>query len=499
MTAGTIVGAVLKPLVARISDVAGRAETYIATVVFYVISYILCASAKGFGQYTAGYVIYCIGQTGMQILNQIIVADITSSKWRGLADGLVNLPFMIIPWCSAFIVDSALPTIGWRWGIGMFAIIMPFCSLAVVVPLILFQRRLKQAGGTVRKQTSTRGFITQIDLGGMILLSGGCAMVLLPVALAGNASGRWHAPWVPTLIVIGAVFLLALVYHEARIATKPVIPPRFIKNVSLILAFLIGLLDAFAYSITHTYLYAWATVVHELNARDATFLTYTAGCVQVLTGLATGFIMYRSKRYKWLLLVGIIIRLVGYGFMMRVRGANNSLGEIFVMQVTQGAGSGAVGTVVIVVAQVVVPRAELAQSTALELLCIYLGNSMGSATAGTIYTSLFKKRLRLWMGPGASTSAINSVYDTITEVAHAPGTSERIAVNRAYSDILRYMTIAALVASAIPMVMIWFLPNLKLSDKHNLAGGRVEQKESDSEHHGTVKTRLQKWKRRVRW
>ncbi len=138
-TAGTIFSAVLKPPIAKISDVVGRAEIYIVVVIFYVISYILSASAKGFGQYSGGYIIYCIGQTGMQILNQIIVADITSSKWRGLANGLVNLPFMIIPWCSAFIVDSALTNIGWRWGIGMFAIIIPTCSVAVILPLLWFQ------------------------------------------------------------------------------------------------------------------------------------------------------------------------------------------------------------------------------------------------------------------------------------------------------------------------------------------------------------------------
>ncbi|ETI26155.1 hypothetical protein G647_02932 [Cladophialophora carrionii CBS 160.54] len=500
MTAGTIVSAVLKPPIAKISDVIGRAETYMAVVVFYVASYILCASAKGFGQYTGGYVIYCIGQTGMQILNQIIVADITSSRWRGLANGLVNLPFMIIPWCSAFIVDSALANIGWRWGIGMFAIIMPICSVAVIIPLVWFQRRLRRVGGTVRNKTSMRGFLSQIDLGGMVLLSGGCAMLLLPIALAGNTSGSWRAPWVPTLIALGVVFLLVLVYYESRIASKPVIPPRFVKNVSLILAFLIGLLDAFAYSVTHTYLYAWATVVHEFTPRNATFLTYAAGCVQVLTGLGTGFLMYRSKRYKWLLLIGVIIRLIGYGFMMRLRGANNSIGEIFVMQIIQGAGSGMVGTVVIVVAQVVVPRAELAQSTALELLFIYLGNSIGSSIAGTIYTSLFKPRLRFWMGPDTPQSAINSVYDTITDVVPQPGSSERMAVNHAYSDILRYMTIAALVASAIPMVMVWFLPNLKLNDKHNLAGDLTGPENSETEAaNSPEETRVQKWKRRIRW
>lgn len=324
-------------------------------------------------------------------------------------------------------------------------------------------------------------------------------MLLLPIALAGNTPGRWTAPWVPTLMTIGTIFLLALIYYEARIAAAPLIPPRFVKNVSLVLAFSIGLLDAFAYSVTHTYMYAWATVVHEFSARNATFLTYTAGCVQVLTGLGTGFLMYRSKRYKWLLLIGVVVRLIGYGLMMRLRGGNNSVAEIFVMQAIQGAGSGAVGTVVIVVAQIVVPRTELAQSTALVLLCIYLGNSIGSAIAGTIYTSLFRPRLRFWMGPGTPQSAIDSVYDTITEVVPQPGTSERNAVNHAYSDILRYMTIAALVASALPMVMIWFLPNLKLNDKHNLAGSLAESTDSEHEDSKGGETRMQRWKRRIRW
>lgn len=499
LTAGTIVSAVLKPPIAKISDVGGRAETYVAVVVFYVVSYILCASAKEFGQYAGGYIIYCIGQTGMQILNQIIVADITSSRWRGLANGLVNLPFMIIPWCSAFIVDSALANIGWRWGIGMFAIILPVCSLAVIIPLFWFQRRLKKAGGKVRTKTSVQGFFAQIDLGGVVLLCGGCAMLLLPIALAGNASGSWRAPWVPTLIVAGVIFLVGLVYYEARIATNAVFPPRFVKNISLVLAFMIGLLDAFAYSITHTYLYAWATVVHDFTPRNATFLTYAAGCVQVLTGLGTGFLMYRSKRYKWLLLIGIVIRLIGYGFMMRLRGSNNSVGEIFVMQIIQGAGSGMVGTVVIVVAQVVVPRADLAQSTALELLFIYLGNSLGSSIAGTIYTSLFKQRLRFWMGPDTSQSAIDRVYNTITEASTLSESNDRYSVNHAYSDILRYMTIAALVASAIPMIMIWFVPNLKLSDKHNLAGDTSESEELDDTMDENQKGFLQKWKRRIRW
>lgn len=464
----------MKPPIAKVSDVAGRIEIYIAVVAFYVVSYILCATAKSFEQYAGGYVVYSIGATGMQILNQIIVADITSARCRGLANSLVSLPFMIVPWMSAFIVDSALATIGWRWGIGMFAIIMPVASLGIIVPLCYFRRRGKLAGNaTPRRPTNAKAFFSAVDSLGIVLLTAGCAMVLLPMALAGNTQGGWTNPWIPTVMAVGVVMLVAFAYYETRCASNPIMPAKYFRSVSLVLACGIGLLDAFAFQVTHTYMYAWSTVVHSFSARDATFLTYTSGCFQVLAGLLTGFLMYRSRRYKWLLVVAVAIRLAGYGAMLRLRGATNPVAELFVVQAIQGLGSGAVGTVVIVIAQVVVPHAELAQATALILLAIFMGQAVGSAVAGGIYTNLFKPRLRVHLGVGAggaTQAVIDAVFDSITTGAlPAQHTPERDAIDAAYSDVLRYMTISALVASALPFLAVWFLPNLRLSDDHNLS------------------------------
>lgn len=404
----------------------------------------------------------------MQILNQLLVADITTARWRGLANSLVNIPFMVIPWIAAFIVDSALVTVGWRWGIGMFALILPVCAVSVVVPQSLFQRRMKSLGCSTKCRITLFNFISQSDVVGMVLLSGGFAMLLLPLALAGGTPEKWQTPWVPAVMVVGAVFLALLLVYEGRFAAHPLIPLRFLRNISLVLAWIIGLMDAFAFSVTHTYMYAWATVVHAYGARDATFLTYTAGCMQVLVGLFVGYFMYRTRNYKWILVIGVLVRLIGYGVMLRLRGAENSTAELFIVQLIQGAGSGVVQTIVLVVAQVVVPRSELSQSTALQLLFIYLGNAVGSAGAGAVYTNTFKERLQFYI-PNASPESIDAVFNTIDEPAYAPGSLEDIAVNHAYSDVMRYMTYAALGASIFGVVLVWFLPDLTLTDKHNLA------------------------------
>lgn len=246
-------------------------------------------------------IVYCVGQTSMQILNQLIVADITSSRWRGLANALVNIPFMVIPWIAAFIADSTLATVGWRWGIGIFAIVLPICSMALIVPLLLFEKRMVHLGVPTKSRTTFYNFMSQVDFGGMTLLTAGFAMLLLPLAIAGTTPSRWSTPWVPAVMTVGALLLIALVIYEYRVALHPLVPVGFLLNISLVLAWTVGLLDAFAFSVTHTYMYTWATVVHSYSARDATFLTFTAGCMQVLTGLVTGFLMYKTRRYKWIL------------------------------------------------------------------------------------------------------------------------------------------------------------------------------------------------------
>ena len=93
----------------------------------------------------------------------------------------------------------------------------------------------------------------------------------------------------------GAILLVLLFVYESRVAAYPLLLPSFLRNISLVLAWTMELLDTFAFSVTHTYVYPRATVAHSYSARDVTFLTLTAGCVQVLIGLLIGYLMYKIK------------------------------------------------------------------------------------------------------------------------------------------------------------------------------------------------------------
>ena len=160
---------------------------------------------------------------------------------------------------------------------------------------------------------------------------------------------------------------------------------------------------------------------------------YTNGVTQCLFGILAGAIMYKTRRYKISIIVGAVIRLVGYGVMIRLRGSDNSTGELFAVQLIQGIGSGFIQQIVVVAAQIVVPHAELAQVSALVLLMSFLGSAVGSCIAGGIYTNTFRGALRHRLGSGASEETIDSLFNSITGVLPAWGTAERTAVNMAVS------------------------------------------------------------------
>ncbi|KAK8078467.1 siderochrome-iron transporter [Apiospora saccharicola] len=487
-TSAVIVFAVVKPPIAKISNVIGRGYTLVFTVSCYVLSYILMASARTIGTYAGGFVLYNVGQSGTNVMTNVILADLFSPRWRAFAFGFSYFPFLITPWVAAFIVASVVAEngIGWRWGIGMFAIrkllttsetrtfksranievqtVMPFGSSFIIGTLLYYQRKAKKTGVLVSQKMTTREFCSEIDLGGMMLFVSGLACLLLPLTFAAQLTKGWRTPWIIALLAIGVFILICLGFYEKHVAVYPIIPPSYFKSLTIAVSLLMLALDNVGFSATHTYLYSWGVVSYNLDVRTATFLNSTMGVMQCLIGIATGWWMGRSRRYKWLVVIGACIRLIGYGVMIRLRTQDSTVGELFGQQLIQGTGSGIISTALLVVPTTVVPRAHIPQLLALVLCCVFLGSSIGSTIAGGIYTNTMRKSLWKWLGPSTSPALIESLYNSITGELPAWGSPERIAVNYAYSSVITYITYAAVGASAPGIFLALLLPNKELPE-----------------------------------
>lgn len=119
-------------------------------------------------------VFYSIGFGGMIYSIDVITADASQLKNRGLAYAFTSSPYMITAFAGPKASDEFNAHISWRWGFGCFAIILPFVAAPLYFNLKLHLRKAAQHG-IVRRERSGRTLLQNIwyyvqEFDGMIFL-----------------------------------------------------------------------------------------------------------------------------------------------------------------------------------------------------------------------------------------------------------------------------------------------------------------------------------------
>ncbi|SJL02116.1 related to siderophore iron transporter mirC [Armillaria ostoyae] len=465
-TAQSIIIACGKPVIAKVADVSSRGFAYVFVLVFYVVGYIVIASAQNIQTVAGGIVLYAVGYTGLQLLTSIIIADITTLQWRGFAVGMTSLPFIINAFIGSNVSTQVLEGAGWRWGYGMFAILVPASLSPLIITLVWAERKAKRLGLVPEKPKASNSdksllqrtleVISQLDVVGLVLIGTSVALILLPLTLAENASGGWNNPSMIAMLVIGCVLFPAVGPWEFKFAKYPVIPMRFITNFTVI-----------SFYLTYVYLYSFVIVVKPWSLINATYFIQTQSVGLTFFGILCGLAMRFLHRYKLLLVVGLAIRLLGVGLMIHSRGANASDIEIVWTQIIQSMGGGMSAITIQTAAQASVSHKDVATVTAMVLLLTEIGGAIGNSVAGAIWTNLMPGKLLKYL-PNISQDERDALYSSITTVTtYARGTEIREGAISAYGDVMKIMLIVATVMSVIPLIISLFMPDWHLGEKQN--------------------------------
>ncbi|KAF9269901.1 drug:h+ antiporter [Marasmius fiardii PR-910] len=466
--AQAVIIATFKPVIARLADITSRGVAYIVVLICYVVGYIVIASAKRVEAVAGGIVVYAIGYTGLQLLTQIIIADITVLKWRGLVSGLTSLPFVINAFIGANVSTSILTHSGWRWGYGMFAILVPAALAPLIVTLLWAERKAKKLDLAPKiPKTSLFELVRLMDTFGLMLLGAGVALILLPLTLARSAENGWNNPSMIAMIVVGFVILFGFVVWE-RWVEYPVIPGKFMKNRSVMLAAFIGFFDFVSFYLTFTYLYSFILVVKPWPLLDATYFVNTQSVALTVFGIMGGIIMRFAHRYKWTLVTGLAIRLFGVGLMIHSRGAQGSTAEVVWTQIIQGMGGGIAAITSQVGAQASVTHVDVAMVTAIVLLFAEVGGAVGNAISGAIWTNEMPSRLAVHL-PNLNETERSQIFASISLIRdqYLEGSETRIGIVAAYSDVMRSLLIAATCIAVVPLLISLAMPEWHLGDTQN--------------------------------
>ncbi|KAJ7685349.1 drug:h+ antiporter [Mycena polygramma] len=481
-----IIIAVGKPVIAKIADVGSRGTAYCCVLLFYVIGYTVIATAKSIQAVAVGIALYAIGFTGLQLLTQVVIADITTLKWRGLVLSLNSLPFLINAFVGSNISAAIIEHAGWRWGYGMFVILIPVALSPLIITLLWSEhitRGLAIASDRPNK-TYMQSFLDtaeELDAVGLLLIGASISLTLLPLSLAKHTTGWGDGAGLLPIFLLGIILIPVFGIWDFRWAKYPVIPFRFVVNRSVVGASLIGALDFMAFYLTFTYLYSFVVVVKDWKLINTTYFMQIQTVSMTLCGILTGMYMHRFRRYKMLLVCGLVVRLLGVALMLHSRGADGSNIELLLTQVLQGIGGGIAALSIQVSSQASVLHGDVAMVTAVVLLVTEFGAAGGGAIAGAIWSSQMPSKLAKYL-PFLTQSERDILFGSITEAASKPrGNPVREGVISAYSDVMQMMVLVATVVSVLPILVALTMPDWYLGGDHNAREVTVATEEGEDE------------------
>ncbi|CAE6524685.1 unnamed protein product [Rhizoctonia solani] len=490
-TAQGIITAVGKPCIAKIADLFSRPTAYIVVLIFYVVGYILIACAQTVYAIAGGMVLYTVGHTGLDLVTDIIIADITPLKWRGFAGALPSAPFILNAFISAEIVTGVTNGPGWRWGYGMFAIIVPAVMTPAIITLFAADRRAKKNGELAfgaslseRRRVKADGSIAprqplwlqfkdvaiKMDLFGLVLIGFIFGLILFPISLAKTVRGGWSNPSIIAMMVVGVALIPVFIIYERFFAPVAIMPKRIITNRAFLVAVGINFFQNFSGFLRSLYLSSFVWVVTEWNTREWVYFNNTLTITLCVFALVAGLILRYTGRYKFLQITGLCIRSIGLGLMVASNGAIAPTVQLVWTQILIGIGSAFSNVGSRVGSQASVPHEDLASVIALLSLWSSLGASVGSATATAIWTSDMPDNLAKYL-PGVPEATIKKLYGSIRS-ARAAAPAIRQGVIKAYAVTTRPMFISALCLSFISLLLAFMMPNFFLGNTHNAVDGK---------------------------
>lgn len=474
---------------ARISDVFGRLSLIIITVILYVVGTIIESQATNVQKFAAGAVFYSLGLTSLALSLEVLSSDFSNLNWRVIASFTVASPFIINTWVSGN-VQTAVGGLNWKFGIGMWAFILPLSCIPLVICLLHMKWMAKKNGDLQRINQSQQTqlqilgwknylietFFWNLDLIGLILVVLVFGLILVPFTLGGGIKSEWkHAKIIVPEVLGWCVALPLFILWESKFARVPIIPGYLFKNRGIYAALAMAILVNFIWYQQGDYMYTVLIVANNESVKSATRIVQLYSFVSVIVGIIVGLVLTKIRKLKAFIIFGCSMWLLAMGLLIKFRGGDDSshsgiIGSLCLL----GLAAGFTTYLVQCSIQTCVNHQHMAGVLATYLASYSIGTSIGSAVSGALWTNILPKELAKQLDdPELVALAYGSPFKFI--VTYTWDTVERQAVVHAYRYIQK---ILCTVGTCFCILLIFFGLLLRDHKLHSVvAVDDVERKE----------------------
>lgn len=358
----------------KLSDMYGRRVILLVATGFILAGAVLSAVSQTFVFMILTLSLLSLGQGVLPPLCFSVLGDLYTSTDRSFWAGLMNIPSaiaaFIVPTLSGWIVDN----LSWRFTFWLDAPLAILTALIVMIALPTFEKH----------QTH------RIDIRGSILLAGAASTMILAFSLAGSTFA-WNSTQILGLLSVSAIFWVLFFFAEAR-HPEPLFDPHHVKNRILVTSSLAAVMSTFGITAIVVYFPLFLQGVLGLSATASGKILTPFNLLLAVMGIPAGLLIARTKRYKWMYLLGYALLTIVM-ISMTVFQSRITVRTGYLFTVLFGLGLGTIPTINALVVQYSVPRKMLGAATGGLYFIIAMGKSFAPAILGSAMNMVYAREL----------------------------------------------------------------------------------------------------------
>jgi MFS family permease len=351
----------------KLSDMYGRRSILLTSMGLFLVGVVLSAIATSMAFAIAARVVLTLGQGALAPLCFSVIGDLFApaerAKWSGMLNVPAGIAATIAPTLGGLITES---TFGWR---GLFWI---------MVPLVLISGALVAASIPGRKEKVEQ----KVDFLGIVVMVIASATLIIGVSWLSDPTKLGIGIG---LVVVSVVAWASFIAVEKK-AEAPILDPQVLFNRTFITAAGAGFMSFFGLLGVMIYSPVFAQGVMGVSPTVSGSMLTPFSMLFAFMGVPAGFVLAKTKKYKWMFISGYAILTVAM-FIMWQFTAETPIWLFVVITALVGFANGVMPTINTLVAQFAVPRRLLGVAIGAIFFVVMMGMAIAPAILGLAQNS----------------------------------------------------------------------------------------------------------------
>jgi EmrB/QacA subfamily drug resistance transporter len=391
------------PFWGKLSDLYGRKPMFMIGIIIFLVGSALSGLSQNMTQLIAFRGLQGIGAGSLFPIALAVIGDLFSpaerGKYQGLFGAVFGIAFIVGPLVGGFLTEQ----VSWHW--------IFYVNIPIGLVSLFFIFRLLP---TVKNPRATRNF----DILGGLIFTIATGFLLVGLTQKGqtnpttHALNAWTDPTVGGFILIALIGIALFVWAESR-AKEPIVPLQLFRNRTYAASMVATFFAAFAFFGAIIFLPRWFQIVQGYSPTNSGLAALPLMVGLIFSSIASGLIVARTGRYKWLTVGAIVLMAISTLLMTQLR-AETPVPIVWLWMFIAGLGVGPTFAVFTLIVQNAVPFNMLGVATSNLTFFRQIGGTVALAIVGTLFASSFQEQLAPQMtASGVPAAVVNGFTQAI--------------------------------------------------------------------------------------